>query len=297
MIKIEIKFGAGGRVNIVIKVACFTIIGMLLGANQPGFAVQRGTNDVDVILRPQMRAEPLDKPVYRINTASLNSYLQNVVEIANPDDYSELPYITAFAGDAYNGGAGDLAYATGIQPKDKQSYYSLVNSGRELVNPDTQELLGIEAYVIGNAELRSYSRESQSIYISKASETVGIGTRLIPRVALELPNILEARVPNKSMLGYVLSINYQDAGVGSHSTAIIGLGKRDGLERGDLLYLMDVPQEVTDLYTKETSTMKSRKFGEIVIYKVMEKFSLGFVLSATRSVLINDKVIAMASGN
>ena len=271
----------------------------MLSINNISYAVELINNSESdlVVLKPKMVPQPYNKPVYKIKTANMASYLDNIVLLDDEDEFTNLPYLIGFAGDTNVGSAGDTAYSSGIKADTAQTFYTVINSGGLLVNPHTQEDLGLQVYSVGDANLRSYNGKSQTLYITKSTEAIDIGSRLIPRVALDMPDILEVKLPDKPMLGYILSIKYQDTGVGKFSTVVISLGKRNGLQQGDLLYLMDVPQEITDLYTQEKNSMLERKFGEIVIYKSMEKVSLGFILEASRSVLINDKVVALAPGS
>lgn len=244
----------------------------------------------DVVLKPQMRVDPLDKNIYSIETKSILPYLENIVMVDSMRDYEKLPYIIGFDRQVTLGSADNFAYVMGINPNDNLSAFSIIKSGIMFVNPETKEKLGLQTFVVGNAEMNNFA-VPQVLLITYAIEYIYAGARLIPHVGLDLPAVLPARLPSKPMRGYVLYVRNDTVGAGQYSIAALSLGRRDGLALGDLLELRDADRQTQDLYTKKNVSIKPTKFGEILIYKCMEKVSLGFILNASRPVLVNDQVV------
>lgn len=250
----------------------------------------------DILLKPEMRAEELSKAVYVIKTDIIAPYLINIVMFDRPADFEDLPYIIGFDQEVSLAAVGDIAYATGIKPNENMSTYSILRSLKPFDKKNDKNSVGLGAFIIGSAEMQA-SGEPQTLRITDATEYIPIGARLVPRIGLDLPAILEAKIPNKPMTGRILYVENESLGVGKNSVAIINLGQRDGLRQGDLLSILEIPKQIKNKKTDKQVVIKERKFGEIVIYKVMDKTSLGFVVDATRAVLVGDKVTAAQRGS
>jgi hypothetical protein len=242
-----------------------------------------------VTLSPQMRAEPIGASTYSIQTSDVAQNLDNVIIFDSQAAYEAQPRVLDFALDTAYGTSGDLAYVAGISQTDNVSAYTILKQGQNYKNKDTGEYLGMQAIIIGAADVQSYG-DPQTIRITKASEPVEIGARLIPRTGLDLPAVIETKIPTVDVRGYVISVKNPKTGVGKGSTLIIGLGSRNGLEFGDILNLKEQPKEIFDKKAKKKSIVGSTSFGEILLYKVMDKVSLGYILSTSRPVVVNDVV-------
>ncbi len=253
------------------------------------------TPPATVILKPQIRAQTATNSKYSIDTSAMTSYLDNMVMFDSADQYEAQPYILGYANATNMGGAGEVAYAAGVDSTEKVSAYTILKIVKSLVNPDTAEDLGVMAQVIGTAEVKQYG-DPQTIVITNSLEHIEIGSRLIPRTTLDLPATLNAKTPNKAVKGYVLYVVAANTGVGKNSIAVINLGDRDGLEQGDLLDCMEASKSLESLKGAADSTVVPTVYGEILIYKVMEKVSLGFILSSSRPVMVGDSVVAAPQG-
>lgn len=249
------------------------------------------TTNTDVSLKPQMRSEPLDGAKYVLQTADMIQYLDNIIVFDSIDAYEAQPRILGFASDSTFGSAGDIAYATGILAGENISAYTLLKVGQDYKNPATGEFLGVQALITGEADVQNYD-VPQTLKITRAKEHIEIGARLIQRTGLDLPATIEAKPARKGIEGYIISVKNPKTGVGKYSTLAVGLGSRNGLQVGDLLELKERPKELKDTKLGKKYTTKTTSFGEVLIYKVMEKVSLGIILSTEHPVVVKDIVFS-----
>lgn len=246
-------------------------------------------DDQVVELKPQMRPEPLTSTIYTLPTDYISPYLDNVLLFDNMDQYETLPYIVGFDRDNTIASANDIAYTKGINVDSDVSSYSLLEPGEELINPETGEKVGLQVFVIGSAELQKEGNP-QTVLITDAKTTIDIGTRLTPSVGIDLPAIMDVKFADNQMKGYILSIAADSEGGGPYTPVVVSLGKRHGLKQGQVLSLKEGVREVKDPESFKQIELPKNKFGEVLIYKVADKISLGIITYATRVVVPNDIV-------
>lgn len=274
-----------------IKYQLFVIFCLAAVINTTSYAkeIKNLPNFGETVLQPKMRPEPTSKALFSLRTETLAPYLENILIFDSQEDFDSLPYVLGFASGLNMGSTGDTAYVAGINKSNNLSVYTLLGSGTMLTNPDTKETFGIEVHTIGSAELIELG-EPQLLLITRAKSNLAVGSRLMPHVDLDLPSVIEARTPEKYITGRVISLAYRSVGAGHNTVVIIGLGEKDGLKLGNLLYAIDAPREIEDAPKKKQVSIKPKKFAEILIYKTMQRVSLGIVVSATRPILVNNYV-------
>lgn len=246
--------------------------------------------DMQVVdLKPQMQASPLTATLYSVSTENLLIYLRNFVMFESKEEFDDLPYVLAFDQDKHIAGPGDIAYTRGLNPKGDISSYSFLVPGKKFTNPCTDAVIGFQALVAGTAEVQQFG-DPQTITIVSALTTIEQGTKLIPSVGIDLPAAIDARYPDKRMCGYVLSVSVNQAGGGKLSVVMLSLNAKDGLKQGHVLDLIDGKREVLDINTLNNVALPPDKFGEVLVYKVDERMSLGIVTFSSRIVAPNDVV-------
>src|SRR5690606_18723290 len=73
-------------------------------------------------------------------------------------------------------GAGDRVYARGEKPADKVGVF---RRSKSFMDPDTGEFLGLEARSIARGEIRAEDGEVLTVGLTRSSEEVRIGDRLL----------------------------------------------------------------------------------------------------------------------
>jgi hypothetical protein len=251
-------------------------------------------DEQEVVWKPQMVPAAIDSALYTINSDDLKTLLDDILLFDDIEQFEALPYIVGFDKDANIGSAGDLAYVMGLDPNSQITSFSLLNTGKIFQEPEAEEVVGLEVNVIGSAQLVS-SGTPQVIKINETSTVLEAGIRLIPKVGLDLPAVINAQYPARAMQGYVLALGKDFFGGGDYSLVVINLGTRDGVTQGSVLDLREGLRELTDTFNDEVLSIPTVKFGEVLIYKAAEKISLGIITSSSRMVVNNDVVAVIPS--
>lgn len=279
------------------------VIGLMgLSAGTQALDMQYLPEIQTVDLMPRMRPEPLTASLYTISTDTILKYLENLLIFEDMDHYETLPYVVGFDRNAKMGGTGDTAYTKGLFIRNDVSEFSFLAPGNMLEHPVTGEKLGLEVFVIGNGIVKEFG-VTQSILISHCETSVEINTRLTPLVGLTLPAVLEVKYPPKSMHGYIVSIPDLRNLAAVYSVVAVSLGRRDGLKQGHVLDIVEGirevidPNEITDPRQDKEVILPSTKVGEVLIFNVKEKISLGLITYSKRPIILIDELAVPNAGD
>jgi hypothetical protein len=167
-------------------------------------------------------------------------------------------------------------------------------------HPDTGEILGTEFTTIGTAKLVEQGKNHTKMEVIDSICSVERDDKIIPRIELNLPEFLHGTIPSKKMKGYILDVEDGLLDMGKYYSVIVSLGARDGLQQGHVLKILRVDYRKNLLvdrnYKKKREHKKpgvdflSTKYGELVIYKVFDKVSLGIVVDAKYPITVLDVV-------
>jgi hypothetical protein len=187
--------------------------------------------------------------------------------------------------------AGDTAYAKGVV-WDDGTEWNIYRPGRDLVDPDTRELLGREAVHLGELKVSQFGEVSR-VAITKSVLEIAPGDRLVKIVpAPVLPYI--PRAPSRQIKGKVIASPHSSVTeIGPQMVVVLNRGAREGLETGNVLALyrdlpMVRPAGATD--PKERIKLPAERYGVVFVFRVFEKVSYALVMHTTRPVNLLDVV-------
>src|SRR5258708_15470353 len=128
-----------------------------------------------VALEPRVRVEPLQSAIPTIPGSAIGPFLTQplIVEAGGLDN---APTILATEESRVIIGAGDTAYADRIGTNTSVNW-QVFREGRTLRDPETGEVLGVEAKYVGDARVRRFGNPS-TLEITKAREEINRGDRL-----------------------------------------------------------------------------------------------------------------------
>lgn len=248
-----------------------------------------------VTLKPTMRPEPYSVTLYSIHSDTISKEIENVLLFDSIDQYQALPYVASFEEKRQIAHEGQIAFTKGLSIKDDYSEYTLLKPGVELKHPTTGETLGMQAFVNGSVVVQKFG-DPQTVLIKKAFSAIELRARLIPLVGIDLPSILDIKYPPTELKGYILSMGQDYAVGGEYTPVVVSLGVKDGLKQGHVLDILEKQVEVTDPNTRAKIKIPVEKIGEVIIYKVGEKISLGIITYSNRSIAVNDILSVPAPG-
>ena len=187
-------------------------------------------------------------------------------------------------------GTLDIVFAAGLT-KDNYAEYIFVDPGVHLYHPHTQEYLGTDLLVIGKGKIINRS-EISTLEISTAKKPITIGTIMLPSRSMQLSEKIYATTPEKKIPGYILSVLGGLENIASNHVVIVSVGARDGVKVGHLLQIKQSDLELKDPYKKNKKyKIPAREAkGEIMLYDVFDKLSIGLVMKSVSNIKILDQV-------
>jgi hypothetical protein len=236
-------------------------------------------------LEPRMRAQGLHAAIPTIPAKDIEPFLSRPL-IVDADAISRSPKIVATSDARVILSAGDMAYASGIE-KSKGPYWSIYRPGRTFLDPDTAEELGNEAIYLGDIEVASYG-EVSTVNITKSLQEVGKGDRLTIMPQQQTMNYAP-HAPQKQVRGKVIAgADNSVYEIAPLSVVILNRGARDGLEVGHILGLFRSEGSVA--LGDRMVPLPEQQYGMVLVFRVFNKLSYGFVMSAKRQVNVSDIV-------
>jgi hypothetical protein len=137
-------------------------------------------------------------------------------------------------------GAGNVAYVTGLDEKIGRNY-QVFRPGAVLIDPDTKQSLGREAFYLGEAKVSRFG-EVSTIEIVRSTQEIVLGDRLVPVPPSGFPEYIP-RPPSQQVSGRIMGV-YGRANVvevAQYDVVTLNRGTKDGLEVGHVLAMFRNP--------------------------------------------------------
>lgn len=184
-----------------------------------------------VVMEPRVRVESLQTAIPTIPGSVIGAFLTQPL-VVDQGALDGAPSILATEESRVIVGQGDTAYADRIGMQAPVNW-QIFRQGRQLLDPDTGEVLGVEATYIGDARVRRYGNPT-TLEITKAREEINRGDRLTPAREMAFPSYVP-RAPDKPIKGSIMSVEGGVSELGQFQVITINRGTRDGLEVGHVL--------------------------------------------------------------
>lgn len=185
-----------------------------------------------ITLEPGTRIEPLQKqPIPTIAPSVIAPFLSQPLVI-EPDGMASSPSIVGTQEERLIMAPGTKIYANNIEEGAKLNW-QVFRPGKDLVDPDSKELLGVEAIYLGDAKLIRIGDPS-TLEVIKAKEDIYKGDKLI-QAPDKLLTSFTPRTPEGDIQGRIISALGGNAELGPNNIVAINRGSEDGLEEGHVL--------------------------------------------------------------
>lgn len=282
-----------------------------------------------VKLSPAVRVEPRDgQAVPTISPSAIGPFLSKPL-VVGQNELDSAARIVATEENRVAIGAGNVAYAQGIA-KDKGEIWQIFRRGDALVDPETKETLGFEAIYLGEARVRDYGSDVATIEITKSTQEIYQGDRLLPASG-EAPNFAYVpHSPQKNIRGRIVSAYGSLQETGPSSIVALSKGRNDGLEVGHVLAIYR--SQSSSRYTQRTQPLFGRsgpsgndgpstyygeqlsprdgpvytrgepvqesdiaklpdeRYGLVMVFRTFDRAAFGLVMQASRPVAVLDVV-------
>jgi len=236
-------------------------------------------------LQPKIYSEAVQQVIPSIPPNAIEPFISQPLVI-EPGEHDNVARIVASQEDRMFMGAGDTAFASGI-PDARVINWNVFRKGKPLKDPDTGEVIGHEAFFLGNAKLIQPG-EPAALRIVLAKEEIGRGDRLLPAPPAEIIAYAPHR-PDQEIAGKVMSIYGAVNEGGTSSVVSINRGRNDSLEVGHVLALFRNRVSVGTEDGKQVPvTIPEERYALAFVFRVFDRVSYALVVESSKSVMIGD---------
>ncbi|SFQ24246.1 Nucleoid-associated protein YgaU, contains BON and LysM domains [Geopseudomonas sagittaria] len=265
------------------------VLSLVYVDGQPRLVLGRGESRGTIKLSPKVRSTPMAEAIPAIPLEKINSFLLSNRIVDSESELSQAPYIVAGNAERVVSGAGDRIYARGSFA-DGQPVYGLFRQGKTYTDPQTGEVLGINADDIGSGEVVAEEGDITTLVLSRTTQEVRIGDRLLPTEERAISSTFMPSEPALDIDGVILDVPRGVTQVGQLDVVTLNKGLRDGLSEGNVLAVYKTGETVRDRLTGESVKIPDERSGLLMVFRVYDKLSYGLVLNANRSLAVLDKV-------
>lgn len=236
--------------------------------------------------------------------------------IVSDETIETAPYVLANEYDFVNTVEDEKMYGRGFDAQDEEGVmYSIFRKGRRYVDPETEEVLGVEAIHKGKAEL-TINADPATLMVDDSVQDIRQGDfmQLVDEEYLH-PTYFP-RKPDSMIKGSIISVYDGVSQIGQYDVVVINRGEREGVEVGHVFTVRQAGRVVKDrvglkrdsegdrgifkkmgdFVTGETLSHNQVKLpdedaGQLMVFRTFEKVSIALVMRANRPIHVLDTVV------
>ncbi len=266
------------------------IIGLMaIGGEMKVAIVERGLESRTVKMTPTARIEPIESAIPTIPMDAMMPFIVNN-RIVEPGELEAAPYILSAGGGRIMNGAGGVVYGRGDFSEGVANAYGIFRASKVYRDPETEEVLGLEAMDIGLGNVMSHEKDVVKLNLVKTSQQVKEGDRLLTTENRKIIARFQPKAPDEYVDGFIISVPGGVTQIGQYSMIVINKGTRDGLSAGSVLDIMKRGEVVRDRTREEQVRLPSEKAGQLMVFRAYEKLSYALVVKATQALNVGDQV-------
>jgi len=240
-------------------------------------------------IKPTVYTEALSDAIPSIPQNEIEPFLSQPL-VVDEQNIQDAAVIVATQENRLFTGQGDTVFGKQVQPDVDQ--YHVFRPARPLVDPETEEVLGYEAFHLGTAAVVQHG-EPAVLEIIAAKQEIGSGERMLPA---SRPDIVKyvPHAPEGDVEGRVIAVYGGVSETGRQGVITLGVGQREGIEVGHVLALYrnrgDVEYKDPETGEKETISLPENRYGLVFVFRVFDRVSYGLVVDASAPVKIADTI-------
>ncbi len=254
--------------------------------------VRDARGEIPVVkLSPKIRTQSIEASIDSIPGDAIRQFLTKP-RVVTKDELEAAPYILGSDDEHLILGQGNQVYIRGEIDKERVRY-TIVRKGSELIDPETEELLGYEAIYAGEVLIHTYGDPAIGELLETQREVL-IGDHLLPVDKSKINNLYFPRLPDSNLSGQVAHLPDALFGVAKLQIVVVNKGARDGLETGHLLATYTKGAQIRDRFdpvdrNKEID-MPDIRSGLVMVFRSFDEVSYGLVLESSRVIHRGDIV-------
>lgn len=242
-----------------------------------------------VRITPKVREEPLPKkPIPPLDMKIIGPFLEQPL-LAEPVNWNGLPKVVAMPRERVSAGGMDRIYVYGITEKNHH-FWNIYRLGGPLFDPDAEKSIARELRYLGKARLVRPD-EVSTLELIESKEEILADDIVMPGYFERTPDF-SPKPPKPGLKGSIIKSYRSLQEIGRYDVVALNLGKKDGLEEGDVLEIWRRSQPIArslsrtgqKLYTPE------EKIGLLQIFRVFDIASYALVTETEEEIHKFDRV-------
>jgi hypothetical protein len=239
-------------------------------------------------LSPRVRSEPLEEAIATIPFETIAAFLSRP-RVIDRDAIDDLPYIVAHR-EGLMGSSGRDVYVRGIN-EAVGTVFNVVERGQELVDPDTNDVLGYQGIYVGQGRIDRTGDPSTLRLLESVREAV-VGNYLMEEEDVTPINFFP-RSPDSQIEGRIMSVLEGVSLIGQYQVVVINRGSEAGLEPGHVLRAYQAGRTIRDTQRGafgQKVRLPDEPAGTMMVFRTSERLSYALVMEATTPLALLDAV-------
>lgn len=261
------------------------VIKLIYLDGKPRLTLERSGN---VKLSPKVRAQPIGDAIPSIPLDEINNFLSRS-RVVTTAEMEAAPHVLTGAEQHLIVGAGDKLYARG-NFDDGAQVYGVYRAGQRFIDPNTNELLGLQALDIGTVKMLTEKGDLGTFDVTRTTEEIRIADRLLPHEERAVDSMFYPSLPEEGLEGVIMAVEGGVTQVGPLSVVALNRGEREGVEVGNVMAIYKDGGVIRDRVKGDLVRLPDEKAGLLMVFRTFEKMSFALVLEASRPLAVNDKV-------
>jgi hypothetical protein len=266
-----------------------------LGDGSPVIQLERGPAGQQAAaggferLSPRIRSTPLEEAITTIPYETIAAFLSRprVIERGQAD---RLPYIVAHR-EGLVGSEGRDVYARGARDAAVGTVFNVVEQGEELVDPDTNDVLGYQGIYVGQG-LVDRTGDPITLRMLETEREAVVGNLLMPEEDVDAIDFIP-RSPEREIDARIISVLSGVSLIGQYHVVVINRGASHGLEPGHVLRAYQAGRVIRDTQRSafgQKVRLPDEPAGTMMVFRTAERLSYALVMEATTPLALQDVV-------
>ncbi|HEY6007139.1 MAG TPA: LysM domain-containing protein [Geobacteraceae bacterium] len=187
-------------------------------------------------------------------------------------------------------GEDDIVYAdigktNGAKPGDRYAIYKKTGA---ISHPVSNFILGQKVIPLGTLQLSQVEEKVSKAIITKSYQEIGAGSFLLPY--RERRREVALKASNRELQGYIVETQAGNTILGAGDIAFLDLGKRQGAEVGNMLYVVRDPELDQKFIDTDVGKLPEELIGALVVVDVGENTSTALIIKSIDTIYRGDRV-------
>jgi nucleoid-associated protein YgaU len=256
---------------------------------QPTLRLNRGVEANTVKLSPTVGITELEPAIPAIPLEEIHAFMRDS-RFVEPGEMEGAPYVMSGTKRHIIAGAGDEVFGRG-NFTGNEDFYGIFREGQVFTDPQTKEILGLQATAVGQSRLISVNNDVARLVINSTHSEIKQGDILLPTIEEPVNAVFQPSKPKEVVSGEIIGVESGVSQIGPMNVVIVNLGEREGIESGNVLRIYRKGENVYDPVAKELVQLPDEKAGLIMFFKVQEKLSYAIVLTVDQDVSVGAPVL------